>query len=167
MIHADDQWDITIEIIEISFLFVVVFPFCEFERFDFNCKSSLPDCLSGFPEHQIHLHITQFWQIVWFAPKYITLVIEMDANSRNERNRIAQFWSQERVVVGEAAYLCKTQILPFANSGGRFGASAAKCFGSLWEFCGSHWSESSAAACSLIYRLLAVSHVHTQAACGV
>ena len=59
--------------------------FDEFVRFDFNCKSSLPVCLSGYSEHQIHLHITQFWQIVWFAPKFTTLVIEMDANSQNER----------------------------------------------------------------------------------
>ena len=134
--------------------------FDEFVRFDFNCKSSLPVCLSGYSEHQIHLHITQFWQIVWFAPKFSTLVIEMDANSQNERSRIAQFWSQKRLVVGKRLFL-KTQILPFANSSGeRFGANAAKCFGSLWEFCGSHWSESSTAACSLIYRLLAVSHTH-------
>ena len=135
--------------------------FDEFVRFDFNCKSSLPVCLSGYSEHQIHLHITQFWQILWFAPKFSTLVIETDANSQNERGK------QNCSILDPEPACCwkrlslKTQILPFANSGERFGANAAKCFGSLWEFCGSHWSESSAGDCSLIYRLLAlVSYTH-------
>ena len=134
-------------------------------------------CLSGYSEHQIHLHITQFWQIVWFAPKFSTLVIEMDANSQNERDRIAQFWSQNRLVVRKKDYLPKTQILPLQTQA----RGSAPTLLSAFDLCGnfvaatevnppmlpmltmlhytSHWSESSTTpARSLIYRLLAGSH---------
>ena len=139
--------------------------FDEFVRIDFNCKSSLPLCLSGYSEHQIHLHITQFWQIVSFAPKFSTFVIEMDANLQNEREpELLNFGARSSLLL-EKDYLCKTQILPFANSGERFGASSL----SASDLCGNFVAATEVKpACSLIYRLLPrLASIHTEAACGV
>ena len=133
--------------------------FDEFVRIDFNCKSSLPLCLSGYSEHQIHLHITQFWQIVSFAPKFSTFIIEMDANLQNEREpELLNFGAKSSLLL-DKDYLCKTQILPFANSGERFGASSL----SASDLCGNFVAATEVKpACSLIYRLLPVSHLFTQ-----
>ena len=129
--------------------------FDEFVRIDFNCKSSLPLCLSGYSEHQIHLHITQFWQIVSFAPKFSTFVIEMDANSQNENCSILEpeaacCW-KKIISTKPKSFLCQLRW--------EIRRQLAKCFGSLWEFCGSrHWSETESPNLSAFWRFRMYTH---------